>query len=81
MSDDLDASGISIGEADLSARFYVDKQGRQVYDKIHSMQHEWDSSFAAAIAIPRAIDNYSIAMQKLIHEFLLDIELLHAVMK
>jgi len=79
LQNDLDASGFSIGVADLSARFRVDKRGNQVYDKVHSIHHEWDSSFIGNVAIPNAINNYPIAVQKLINEFLLDIDLLHAV--
>lgn len=81
LENELDASGLSIGEANLSARFRVDKNGKQVYDKVHTVHHEWDSSFFGNIAIPNAINNYPIAVQKLVNEFLLDIDLLHAVQK
>ena len=79
LQNDLDGSGFSVGEADLSARFEVSKEGGEVYRKVHTIHHEWDSSFIGAVAIPNAINNYPIAVQKLIGEFLLDIELLKAV--
>lgn len=81
LQNDFDASGINIGTADLSARFRVDKNGTPIYDKVHSVHHQWDSSFLGNVAIPHAINNYPIAVQKLISEFLLDIELLRAVKK
>lgn len=76
----LDA-GINIGDADVSARFRVDRAGARVYDKVHTIHHEWESAFVAMVAVPNCINNYPLAMQKLINEFLLDIEFLQVVGK
>ena len=37
-----------------------------VYDKSFEAQHEWESSFIGALAIPAAMDNYAGAVQKLV---------------
>jgi len=80
LKNELDA-GMSTGDANLSARFHVDRQGAQVYDKVHTIHHEWESAVVGNVAIPNGINNYPVAMQKLVNEFLLDIDLLHAIGK
>jgi len=72
LKNDVSISGFSIGEADLSANFIVIKKNKKVYEKEHSIHHEWSSSFIGQIAIENAIKNYPIAMQKLVDSFLLD---------
>jgi hypothetical protein len=79
LQNDVDAYGISVGTADLSARFRVYRRGQQVYDKVHSVQHEWESSLFGNVAVPNAVHNYPLAVQKLINAFLLDTELLNVV--
>jgi hypothetical protein len=76
LKNELDASGLSIGECDLSANFMVNKEGSEIYNKVHSIHHEWESSFIGAIALPKAQQNYLVAIQKLLREFFLDQDLL-----
>ncbi|WP_345985673.1 hypothetical protein WCX49_00735 [Sulfurimonas sp. HSL-1656] len=76
---DVDISGFSIGTADLSAKFQVENDGTNVYNKELSIHHEWDSSFIGQIAIENALDNYPVAMQKLIDAFLSDKTFLESV--
>jgi len=73
---ELDGSGISVGESDMSANFIVTKNGNKLYDKTHTIHHEWESSFVGAIAIPAAQNNYPISIQKLLVKFLSDEEFL-----
>lgn len=80
ISNELDASGFSVGESDISAKFVVSKNNDVIYNKIHSVHHEWESSFVGAIAIPNAQKNYPVAVQKLLRKFFLDNDLL-AVLK
>ncbi len=65
-------TGITIGEADLSARFIILINNNEVYNKVYTIHHEWESSFMAAKAIPYSVKNYQIATQKLIDKFLFD---------
>jgi len=65
-------TGMSIGTADLSANFKILKSGKEVFSRNYNIHHEWESSFAAATAIPSTLENYPIAMQKLIDKFLFD---------
>lgn len=75
----LDASGTNIGVADLSAEFFVTVNRLEIYRNIHSIHHEWDSSFAGAVAISRAHDNYVVAVQKLLLKLFTDPKFSRAV--
>jgi len=75
----LDGSGISIGIAEIEARFLVNKEGTLTYDKIMTASHTWESSFAGAIAIPRAHQNYPIVVQKLLGKLFTDPEFMAAL--
>jgi len=68
----LDGSGMNIGVADLAAEFVLTVDESEVYREVHSIHHEWDSSFAGPVAIPRAGENYAVAVQKLLSELLTD---------
>jgi hypothetical protein len=68
----LDASGVNVGEAELAARFSVTNGARVVYDKEQTVKHEWESSFLGGIAIPRAVQNYATAVQKLLSRLFAD---------
>lgn len=73
------STGAITGTADIAAKFIVHKEGRLVYEKIQSTHHEWDSSFAANVAVPNAVQNYPIAIQKLINALMSDEDFLTQV--
>ncbi|NQZ06463.1 MAG: hypothetical protein HRT35_04805 [Algicola sp.] len=75
----VDASGISEGEAKLTAEFKVTDSGVEIYNKSHSIHHTWESSFLGGVAISAAVNNYPLAMQKLVNSFLNDAELHQAL--
>ena len=70
---------MSKGTSDLSARFVVHKDGKEVYNKVHKSHLEWESSFIGSIAIPNAINKYSESVQKLVSTFLLDKDFINSV--
>jgi hypothetical protein len=70
----LDASGIRIGEADIEVEFAVLAGNTVRYKKVHKAHHEWPSSFAGAVAIPAAQQNYHRAVQKLLASLFADPE-------
>ncbi|MBT2119675.1 hypothetical protein KK141_21325 [Dyella sp. LX-66] len=76
---ELDGSGFSKGTADLGARFVVVRDGHSIYDKTLSVHHEWESSFMGAIAIPATIQNYPVAVQKLVGKLFQDGDFVKAV--
>ena len=75
----LDASGISIGIAEVEARFVVRKEGELKYEKIKVAKHTWGSSFAGAIALPLAQQNYPKVIQKLVGLLFSDPEFISAL--
>lgn len=68
----LDASGFSVGRASVGARFVLTRDGVVIYDKAHNVEHEWESSFMGALAIPAAMQGYAGAMQKLTGQLFAD---------
>ena len=77
LKNDININGFSIGEANLSAQFIVTINNTKEYQKIHKIYYEWDSSFIGQIAIENALNNYPIAMQKLINKFMQDKEFIN----
>jgi hypothetical protein len=70
----LDASGVSVGEAEVAARFSLTEQGRLLYQKEHAVKHTWESSFLGAVAAQNAIVNYGATVQKLVGRLFADPE-------
>lgn len=66
LKNDIDASGFNVGFASIEARFLVKKNDQVRYDQVKSVKQEFPSSFAGAVAIPRAIQEYNFAVQKLL---------------
>jgi hypothetical protein len=58
--------GVGTGVGTISARFVVKRDGAVRYDQVKTVRSEWDSSFAAAIAVPRATQQYPLVVQKLL---------------
>jgi len=63
---DLDASGMSVGTAAVEGRFIVRRDGEVRFDKVKRGTAEWESSFAGAVALPRAAQNYPVVVQNLL---------------
>ncbi|SFB13704.1 hypothetical protein SAMN04515620_12022 [Collimonas sp. OK607] len=79
LKNDLDASGFNTGTGEIEARFIVKKSGQILYDQVKSAHQEWPSSFAGAIAIPRAVQEYSNLVQKLLASLYADNAFLNAL--
>ena len=75
----INAAGFSINDAQIEAQFVVKRNGRVVYDQRKKTDMKWESSFAGAVAIPLAMNNYPLLVQKLIGQLFADPEFLRAV--
>lgn len=75
----LDAAGFSTGVAEVEARFVVRNAGTIKFDKVKVARHTWESSFAGAIAIPKAQQSYPIVIQKLVGQLFSDPEFISAL--
>lgn len=71
LKNDIDAA-MGTANSQISARFTVKKNGAINYDQVKSIRHEWESSFVGAIAIPRAVQEYSIMVQKFLAQLYAD---------
>jgi len=78
LHNDVEA-GVSTGTADVEARLRVAREGKVLYEQAKSAHVEWDSNFVAAIAVPRAQENYPKALQKLLGEFYKDPQFIAAL--
>lgn len=66
MTNTIDASGFNVGTIDIAVRFAVTRGTQTRYEQVKNVHHEFPSSFAGAIAIPRAVQEYQFAVQKLL---------------
>ncbi|MFC5430430.1 hypothetical protein ACFPTO_16695 [Paraburkholderia denitrificans] len=73
------SAGVVTGTANLSARFIVLRAGTVRYDQVKSAHTQWDSAFAAMIAVPKAREEYPLAVQKLLGELYADPAFLDAI--
>lgn len=65
-------AAIGTGTSRLAARFQVRRDSQVLYDKELVAEDSWDSSFAGAIAIPRAIERYGATYRILVGKLLND---------
>lgn len=72
LKNDLDASGINTGDGNIEVRFVVKNSDGVKFDKVKSVKHQWESSFAGYTAIPRAMEQYPILVRKLLAELYAD---------
>jgi hypothetical protein len=79
LRNELNAAGFSTGFAILELALTVKSGGALVYEGKKSARHEWPSNFVGAIAIPRAIENYPIAVRKVLAEFYSDPAFVRAI--
>jgi hypothetical protein len=52
-------AGMSVGKGRLAAIFFVDREGKRVFQKELAIDEQWQSSFVGASAIPDAIYRYT----------------------
>jgi hypothetical protein len=78
LHNDVEA-GVSTGTADIEARLRVARDGKVLYEQAKTAHVEWDSNFVAAIAVPRAEENYPKVLQKLLGEFYRDPQFIAAL--
>ena len=81
LKNNIDAGGIFTNQGQIEARFIVKRLGEIKYEKIKNIELEWDSSFAAAVAIPLARNNYPVMVQKLLNALFSDPEFLAVTKK
>lgn len=79
ITNDIDVSGFSDGTGEASAKFIVTKNEAIIFDKVIVAEHQFDSSFIGAIAIPNGQENYVNLVQLLIKNLFEDKEFINAI--
>jgi hypothetical protein len=59
-------------EASITAQFFIKKKNQVVYDREIIADHKWEGVFLGAIAIPEAMENYSVTLKKLLANLFAD---------
>lgn len=61
----LDAA-VGLGQGSVAARFVVIRAGAKVYEREFRASGRWESPFVGAIAVPAAVNEYSLLYRKLV---------------
>lgn len=79
LRNNIDAGNVSINSGQIEARFLVKANGRVLFDKIKRTERKWESSFAGAVAIPLAANNYPLMVQALVSALVTDPDFVKAI--
>lgn len=77
----VDVAGLATGTVDIAVRFTVTQANTVSYDRVKHVHRPFESGFAAATAIPRAIQEYQYAVQQLLGSLYTDREFIDAIQK
>lgn len=72
VKNEVDIWGFSNGYYDIEVNFKILKENEMLYSNIVDIKHTFPSHFVGQIAIENAINNYPIAIKKLISKFFED---------
>lgn len=75
----ISAAGFITNDSQIEVQFIVKRNGSVIYSQRKKADMSWDSSLLGAVAIPLAINNYPLLVQKLIGQLFADQEFLRAV--
>ncbi|AYQ28268.1 MULTISPECIES: hypothetical protein [unclassified Polaromonas] len=81
LKNNIDAGGISTNAGQIEARFVVTANGQVRFDKVKQVERKWESSFAGAVAIPLAANNYPLMVQSLVGALVTDPDFIKAIRK
>lgn len=79
LKNDIAAAGMSTNSGEIEARFVVTVAGQVRYEANHRAEASWESSFAGAVAIPKAQQQYPLLVQKLLGLLFADPRFLAAI--
>ena len=81
LKNNIYAGGFSTNAGQMEARFVVKRADEVKFDKVKKAELKWDSSFAGAVAIPLAVNNYVVIVQKLLNSLFSDADFVAATKK
>ena len=81
LQNELDVSGLSTGLGLLAVKLTVSKKGAPVLEKVYTAKTQFESSLAAAVAVPKAQSEYPKLVRTLLQTVYTDPAFLAAVKK
>jgi hypothetical protein len=79
LKNDIAAGGISTNSGEIEARFVVRSGGAVRYDAVKRADASWESSFAGAIAVPKAQQQYPQLVAQLLNKLMSDPQFIAAL--
>lgn len=79
LKNDIAAGGIVTNSGEIEARIVVRNAGVQRYDKVKRAEATWESSFAGAVAVPKAQQQYPLIVQQLLSRIWTDADFQAAI--
>ncbi len=79
LKNDIDVSGLNTGEGFMDVKLSVIKRGQTVHEKIYSARTQFESSFAAAVAVPKGQSEYPRLVRTLLQSVYADPAFITAV--
>lgn len=79
LKNDVDAIGFNTGTGICEVEFSLVSNAIVLYKKRITQNHQWESSFAGAVAIPRATNEYPVMVEKLLNQLFSDNEFIKAI--
>ena len=79
LKNDVDAFGITTGTGICEVEFSLINNSNVLYKKRLTQNHQWESSFVGAVAIPKATNEYPVMVEKLLNKLFTDNDFVKAV--
>lgn len=79
LKNDVDASGFSTGTGICEVEFSLMNNANVLYKKTITQNHQWESSFAGAVAIPKATNEYPVMVERLLNKLFSDNDFVKAL--
>ncbi|WP_439608730.1 hypothetical protein [Hydrogenophaga sp.] len=79
LKNDIDVSGINTGEGFMDVKLTVSKGGKAVHEKVYSARTQFESSLAAAVAVPKGQSEYPRLVRTLLQTIYADPAFIAAV--
>lgn len=81
LENDLDISGFSKGYGVMKVRLEIKRGDQSLFNKVYDANTEFESSFAAAVAVPKAQIEYPVLVKTLLAKVYIDQEFVKVVSK
>lgn len=81
LKNDIDVSGLSVGEGHMEVQLTVSRNGQTVHQKTYSAHTRFESAFAAAVAVPKGQSEYPALVRTLLQTIYSDPSFISALRK